>query len=113
MGALGAYWHDNHDNDGNLLQMDSCTGVKGFLVIWDGPEGNRRADQWAAEITTRGGARTLTQTFRETPGSPGYFELNGRVLLAGPDSISVRVRDRFGSTWGTWSPRAGLYCFAN
>ena len=113
VGGLGVYWHGNHDNGGNMLRMDSCTGVKVFRVIWDGPEGNRRADQWTAEITSRGGSRALRQNFRETPGNPGYFELDGRMLLTGPDSISIRVRGRFGSTWGTWSPRAGLYCFAN
>ena len=110
VGALGVYWHDRHENGGNRLLMDSCTGVKVFQVIWDGPDGNRRADEWAAEITARGGSRALIQNFRETPGNPGYFELDGRMLLAGPDTISIRVRGRFGSTWGTWSPTASLYC---
>ena len=111
VGALGAYWNDNHDQGGNALQLDSCSRVKGFLVIWDGPEGNRRADEWAAEITAPGGSRAVSQNFRETAGSAGYFELDGRMLLAGPDSISIRVRGRFGSTWGTWSPTATLHCF--
>ena len=110
VGGLGVYWHGNHDNGGNWLRMDSCTGVKVFRVIWDGPDGNRSADQWAAEITARGDSRAVSQNFRETPGNPGYFELDGRMLLRGPDSISIRVRGRFGSTWGTWSPRARLYC---
>ena len=113
VGGLGVYWHDRHENGGNMLRMDSCTGVKVFRVIWDGPDGNRRADEWVAEITARGDSRAVRQNFRETPGNPGYFELDGRMLLAGPDSISIRVRGRFGSTWGTWSPRARLYCFAN
>ena len=110
VGGLGVYWHDRHENGGNQLRMDSCTGVKVFQVIWDGPDGNRRADEWAAEITAPGGSRALIQNFRETPGNPGYFELDGRMLLAGPDTISIRVRGRFGSTWGTWSPTASLYC---
>ena len=113
VGGLGVYWHDRHENGGNMLRMDSCTGVKVFRVIWDGPDGNRRADEWVAEITARGDSRAVRQNFRETPGNPGYFELDGRMLLAGPDSISIRVRGRFDSTWGTWSPRARLYCFAN
>ena len=113
VGGLGVYWHAEHDNGGNWLQVDSCTGVKVFRVIWDGPDGNRRADQWAADITARGGSSAVSQNFRETPGNPGYFELDGRMLLAGPDSISIRVRGRFGSTWGTWSPTARLYCFEN
>ena len=113
VGGLGAYWHDEHDNGGNWLQVDSCTGVKVFKVIWDGPDGNRRADEWTAEITARGGSSAESQNFRETPGNPGYFELYGRMRLAGPDSISIRVRGRFGSTWGTWSPIARLYCIEN
>ena len=113
VGGLGAYWKDDRADDGNLLKLDSCSGVKDFRVIWDGPEGNRNADEWAAEITDSGNARTRTHSFRETPGSPGYFELNGRVNFTGPGKLSVRVRGRFGTTWGTWSPRVGLYCFEN
>ena len=113
VGPLAAYWNDNHDQGGNALELDSCTGVKGFQVIWDGPDGNRRADEWTAEITAKGGASTVSQNFRETPGNPGYFELDGRMLLAGPDTISIRVRGRFGATWGTWSPTATLHCFEN
>ena len=113
VGALGAYWHHHHGDGGNQLKLESCTGVKVFQVIWDGPDGNRDADQWAAEITAPGGSRALIQNFRETPGNPGYFELDGRMLLAGPDTISIRVRGRFGSTWGTWSPTASLYCIEN
>ena len=110
VGGLGAYWHDNHDNGGNLLRVDSCSGVKRFRVIWAGPEGNRRADEWDAEITDRGGARTLSPSFRETPGSPGNFEMTGTVNFTGPGIVSVRVQGRFGSTWGTWSPTATLHC---
>ena len=110
VGPLGAYWHDNHDNGGNLLRVDSCSGVKRFRVIWAGPEGNRRADEWDAEITDRGGARTLSPSFRETPGSPGNFEMTGTVNFTGPGIVSVRVQGRFGSTWGTWSPTATLHC---
>ena len=113
VGGLGAYWHDNHDNGGNLLQVDSCSGVKRFRVIWAGPEGNRRANEWDAEITDRGGARTLTHSFRETPGSPGNFEMTGFVNLTGPGIVTFRVQGRFGSTWGTWSPKASLHCFEN
>ena len=110
VGGLGAYWYGNHDNGGNLLKVDSCSGLKRFRVIWAGPEGNRRADEWDAEITARGGSSAVSQNFRETPGNPGYFELYGGMRLAGPDTISVRVRGRFGSTWGTWSPTATLHC---
>ena len=113
VGGLGAYWHDNHDNGGNLLRVDSCSGVKRFRVIWAGPEGNRRADEWDAEITDRGGARTLSPSFRETPGSPGNFEMTGTVNFTGPGIVTFRVQGRFGSTWGTWSPKASLHCFEN
>ena len=107
VGPLGAYWHDNHDNGGNLLEVDSCTGVKRFQVIWAGPEDNRRADEWAAEITSKGGAGTVSHSFTRAPSLP---KLSGRMLLAGPGSISIRVRGRFDSTWGTWSPTATLHC---
>ena len=111
VGGLGAYWHDNHDNGGNLLKVDSCSGVKRFRVIWAGPEGNRRADEWDVEITDRGGARTQSPSFRETPGSPGNFEMIGTVNFTGPGIVTFRVQGRFGSTWGTWSPKASLHCF--
>ena len=111
VGGLGAYWYDNHDNGGNLLKVDSCSGLKRFRVIWAGPEGNRRADEWDAEITDRGGARTLSPSFRETPGSPGNFEMTGFVNFTGPGIVTFRVQGRFGSTWGTWSPKASLHCF--
>ena len=42
VGALGAYWHHHHGDGGNQLKLESCTGVKVFQVIWDGPDGNRR-----------------------------------------------------------------------
>ena len=108
VGALGAYWNDTAAIGGNLLEVDSCTGVKNFYVIWAGPEDNLRADQWAAEITARGGSRAVSQNFTRAPSLP---KLSGRMLLAGPDSISIRVRGRFGTTWGTWSPTATLHCF--
>ena len=113
VGGLGAYWHDNHDNGGNLLRVDSCSGGKRFQVIWAGPEGNRSADEWDAEITDRGGARTLSHSFRETPGSPGNFEMTGIVNFTGSGTVTFRVQGRFGSAWGTWSPKASLYCFEN
>ena len=111
VGRLGAYWNDNHDNGGNLLEIASCRITRGFLVIWSGPKGwERSADEWTARITPRNGSRILNRSFRESPGSPGYFEMIGRVRLAGPESIRIQVRGRFGQTWGTWSPAAGLYC---
>ena len=114
VGHLGAYWNDNHGGGGNLLRMDSCRITRGFLVIWSGPEEwERSADEWAARITPSNGSRILNRSFRESPGSPGYFEMIGRMRLAGPDSIRIQVRGRFGSTWGTWSPAARLYCFEN
>ena len=114
VGRLGTYWNDNHDNGGNLLRMDSCRITRGFLVIWSGPEGGERsADEWAARITPGNGSRILNRSFRESPGSPGYFEMIGRVRLAGPESIRLQVRGRFGQTWGAWSPAARLYCVEN
>ena len=106
VGALGAYWN-GADADGNLLEVEVCSGAERFQVIWAGPGDNRRADQWEAEITTKRGAGRVIHSFSRAPTLP---ELTGRVFLAGPGSIRVRVRGQFGSTWGTWSPKATLHC---
>ena len=111
VGRLGAYWADP-DANGNTLQKESCTGSEGFRVIWAGPDDHDRRDiEWDAHIVTRGGAGRVSHTFRETSGSPGYFEMNGTVRMEGDSSLSIRVRGRYGATWGTWSPPVGLYCF--
>ena len=122
LGILGLFW--DNSTTGNTLWADTCTGLRSFHIIWDGPKGHdRAADEWAAHINTSGGAGAVTYSFRETPipiqegdedSEPqhsGYYELNGTVNFEGNGSLSVNVRGRFGQTWGTWSPTGSLYCY--
>ena len=117
VGTLGVFW-EGRDPDGNFWgndrQMDSCAGTYSFTVIWDGPEDDRNAEEWAAHITLSGQASGVTYSFRRSPDTQGdYYEMNGRVRLDGQGSLSIRVRGRYGATWGEWSPTSGLYCFEN
>ena len=115
VGRLGLYWENYTDDpliDGNTLSGSMCNGRKSFFVIWTGPDGkNKRADEWAAKISTRRGAGEVIYSFRESPGQPGYYEMYGTVDFRGPGSVSINVRGRFGQTWGTWSPTGSLYCW--
>ena len=36
--------------------------------------------------------------------------MNGTVRVEGTSSLTIQVRGRFGSNWGSWSPRSSLYC---
>ena len=59
-------------------------------------------------------ANGVTYSFRRSLDTQGdYYEMNGRVRLDGQSALSIRVRGRYGSTWGEWSPPSGLYCFEN
>ena len=123
LGTLGLFW--GKSITGNTLWADTCTGLRNFRIIWDGPKGHARgADEWAAHINTNRGAGVVTHDFRETPiryqegdedsdsqQHSGYYELNGTVNFEGNGSLSVNVRGRFGETWGTWSPTGSLYCY--
>ena len=68
-------------------------------------------DEWAAEISTRGGAGAVIYDFRETPGDPGTYEMYGTVDFRGNGSLSLNVRGRFGQRWGTWSLTGSLHCY--
>ena len=122
LGILGLFW--DNSTTGNTLWADTCTGLRSFHIIWDGPKGHdRAADEWAAHINTSGGAGAVTYSFRETPipiqegdedSEPqhsGYYEMSGTVNFEGNGSLSVNVRGRFGEIWGTWSPTGSLYCY--
>ena len=110
VGRLGLFW--DNSTTGNTLWGDSCIGRRSFFVIWTGPEGNnKRADEWAAEISTHRGAGQVIYDFRETPRTPGYYEMYGTVDFQGTGSLSLNVRGRFGQRWGTWSPTGSLHCF--
>ena len=107
LGTIGHGW----TTTGNNTMMDSCTGTKSFLLIWNGPdEHSRRADQWAAHINTNGGAGVVSYSFTRSPGQQEYYEMNGTVDFQGAGNVDIHVRGRFGQTWGTWS-RITLYCF--
>ena len=123
LGTLGLFW--GKSITGNTLWADTCTGLRNFRIIWDGPKGHARAaDEWAAHINTNRGAGVVTHDFRETPiryqegdensdsqQHSGYYEMYGTVNFQGNGSLSVNVRGRFGETWGTWSPTGSLYCY--
>ena len=124
LGTLGLFW--GKSITGNTLWADTCTGLRSFRIIWDGPKGHARgADEWAAHINTNRGAGVVTHDFRETPiryqegdedsdsqQHSGYYEMYGTVNFEGNGSLSVNVRGRFGeTTWGTWSPTGSLYCY--
>ena len=108
LGTLGPNW--TTPDSGNDLD-GSCTGTKSFRIIWSGPEDRARgADEWAAHINTSGGAGEVTYAFRPSPGERDYYELNGTVSFHGTGTVSLKLRGRFGQTWGTWSPTGSLYC---
>ena len=76
LGTLALHWTTTGSD--NALD-DSCIGPKSFYIIWDGPDGReRRADEWAAHINAYGSAGEVNYTFRESPGSTGYYEMNGK-----------------------------------
>ena len=119
VGPLAAYWladggynaADHPDaQHGNTL-LGECSGNRYFMIYWHGPEDGPRADLWETYITTRPGANSYSYNFREYPGGSGHFRMYGRVTFDGPGSVTVRVRARFGSDWGTWSPASSLFCF--
>ena len=113
VGQLRIYWLDPDADQTNVLHRESCTGSEDFRVFWTGPDGNRRADEWAVHINTRGGAGEVSYSFDESSGTPDgpYFSMNGTVNFEGDGALSLGVRGRFGSTWGTWwSPPVSLYC---
>ena len=116
VGTLGVFWLDStgqYDHpdaqSGNFLELESCEGNLHFLVIWSGPTGDRRADEWAAHINTNSGAGTVHHSFRESDTS-GYFEMNGTVSVHGYSYLTIQVRGRWGASWGEWSPKSSLIC---
>ena len=117
VGALGVWWEGtdpNGDNWGNLREMDSCASTYRFTVIWEGPGSDRNAQEWAAHIALSGEASGVSYSFRRSPDTAGdYYEMNGTARLDGPGYLSIRVRGRYGTSWGAWSPAAGLYCMEN
>ena len=118
VGPLAAYWmagggtgapgHPDATN-GNTLRGE-CSGDRHFMIYWHGPEESRRADLWETYITTWMGVEGYGYNFREMPSGSGRFRMYGKVTFDGAGSVTLRVRARFGSDWGTWSPASGLFC---
>ena len=107
---LGLYWEISRTD--NTLWGDSCTGLRSFRIIWDGPNGrDKRANEWAAHINTKRGSGVVDYSFRETPGDSGNYEMHGAMSFQGEGCVSINVRGRFGQTWGTWSHTGTLHCY--
>ena len=106
MGRLRIYWLAPDADQTNVLHRESCTGSEGFRVFWTGPDDDTRADKWAVHINTRRGAGEVSYNFADSSGT----SMNGTVNFEGDSALSLSVRGRFGSTWGTWSPPVSLYC---
>ena len=116
VGTLNVWWTgvDPEGNQwGNLREMSSCSGTFSFRVIWSGPGRDRNAAEWAAHIALSGEASGVTYSFRRSDTQGDYYEMNGTARLDGHGALSIRVRGRYGATWGEWSPKSGLYCFEN
>ena len=116
VGTLNVWWTgvDPEGNQwGNLREMSSCSGTFSFRVIWSGPGRDRNAAEWAAHIARSGEASGVTYSFRRSDTQGDYYEMNGTARLDGRGALSIRVRGRYGATWGEWSPTSGLYCFEN
>ena len=98
LGRLSIYWLDPDADQTNVLQRESCTGSEGFRAFWTGPDGNRRADDWAVHINTRRGAGEVSYSFDESSGTPDgpYFSMNGTVNFEGDGALSLSERGRFG-----------------
>ena len=78
----------DNSTTGNTLWADTCTGLRSFHIIWDGPKGRARgADEWAAHINTSGGAGVVTHGFRPSPGERDYYEMYGTVNFEGNGSL--------------------------
>ena len=105
-GRLRIYWLAPDADQTNVLHRESCTGSEGFRVFWTGPDDDTRADKWAVHINTRRGAGEVSYNFADSSGT----SMNGTVNFEGDSALSLSVRGRFGSTWGTWSPPVSLYC---
>ncbi len=118
--GLLAYWvgydgsNSNSDpNAGtatNSIELNSCTGTRSIRLIWSNPEGKGNADEWEVYVHN---PRNLSLASKSFGGQPGYPEMNGTVRMQGPGSLSMHIRGRWGTTWGTWSPGVSLFCHAS
>ena len=114
-GAVYVYWtassgsREPHPNgEENRLTLESCHGTHGFRAIWSPPPGQTSADEWEAFIHPKGDITGVTHSISSD--SRGNPELNGTVTMVDPARLSVRVRGRFGTDWGTWSRTTTFGC---
>ena len=102
-----AYWQNSWSNS---LTLDRCTGTRSVRMDWDHPDGKGAADEWEVYVTSRGGLSLSNHSFKNRS---GWSEMNGTVRMRGKGSLSINVRGRWDTTWGTWSRAASLYCSEN
>ena len=110
---IRAYWTDSETNGSNE-QVD-CASTERFRAYWNPPKSNgsfKRADEWEAQITPKYGASNVSFTIQDTGGDRREPELTGTVRIRDGEfgSLSIRVRGRFDSAWGAWSPVTSLLC---
>ena len=112
---IRAYWRDDPDNPNGSNEQVGCASTERFRAYWNPPKSNgsfKRADEWEAQITPKYGASNVSFTIQDTGGDRREPELTGTVDIRDGEfgSLSVRVRGRFGSAWGAWSPVTSLLC---
>ena len=112
---IRAYWRDDPDNPNGSNEQVGCASTERFRAYWNPPKSNgsfKRADEWEAQITPKYGASNVSFTIQNTGGNPREPELTGTVRIRDGElgSLSIRVRGRFGSAWGAWSPVTSLLC---
>ena len=101
-GTLGVFWDDTYSNT-----LDSCSGNKNFEVIWTNPAGKGDADEWELYYRESGG---LTLSSHRFGGKPGLPAMTGTARMRNGGVLHINIRGRWGTTWGTWSKTAGLFC---
>ena len=112
---IRAYWRDDPDNPNGSNEQVDCASTERFRAYWNPPKSNgsfKRADEWEAQITPKYGASNVSFTIQDTGGDRREPELTGTVRIRDGEfgSLSIRVRGRFGSAWGAWSPVTSLLC---
>ena len=112
--GIYAYWTDGSgsqqahpDANGNALVLESCEGEHAFRLIWDLPN-DTKPDQWEANVHTRAGTGQISYTFSPVDADLPY--MLGTADLGSPARFSMRIRGRFGTTWGAWSSAVLLSC---
>ena len=124
LGTLGAYWTDSldsytfHPDTRNLninVIENSCLDRTAFRVFWDVQD--KAAEEYEADIQTRGGAGEFTHRFGaetvrvgNTAKEQGF--ISGTAELHKYSTLQMRVRARFDPEgWSTWTEPVNLYCY--